>query len=112
MIKTSITVLGILFLIIACSKKSDSVATNCSTTISFAADVNPVIQSTCAINPGCHGSGSTNGPGPLLNHTQVFSARANIRIAVANGTMPQNSTLSATQKNAILCWIDSGALNN
>ena len=110
--KTSITVLGILFLIIACSKKSDSVATNCSTTISFAADVNPVIQSSCALNPGCHASGSTNGPGPLTNYTQVFSARAAIRIAVASGKMPQNSTLSTTQKDAILCWIDSGAPNN
>jgi len=26
--------------------------------------------------------------------------------------MPLNATLTATQKNAILCWIDNGAPNN
>jgi hypothetical protein len=43
---------------------------------------------------------------------QIFNARAVIRSAVASGTMPKNSTLSATQKNAIICWIDNGATDN
>lgn len=101
-------------LLTACSKKSDSVPTpsNCTTTKSFASDVNPIIQTSCALNAGCHASGSTNGPGPLTSYAQVFNARVNIKNAVSNGTMPQNSSLSTDQKNAIICWIDNGAPNN
>ncbi|TAL48964.1 MAG: hypothetical protein EPN92_03145 [Chitinophagaceae bacterium] len=78
----------------------------------FAADVNPIIQSTCATNSGCHGAGSPNGPGELLTYTQIYNARVNIRSAVSSGTMPKTGSLSTAQKNSIICWIDSGAPNN
>jgi hypothetical protein len=78
---------------------------------SFATDVDPTIQSFCNI-ANCHNAGSFNGPGPLTNYTQVFNARVSIRTAVSTGAMPQNATLSAAQKNSILCWIDANALNN
>jgi hypothetical protein len=40
---------------------------NCTGVASaFAANVNPIIQSTCATDATCHGAGSANGPGPLL----------------------------------------------
>ncbi len=48
----------------------------------------------------------------LTNYTQVFNARTSIRTAVSTGAMPQNATLTAAQKNSILCWIDAGAQNN
>lgn len=106
-----LTIAGIVLL--ACSKSSDNTSNpDCSTAKSWSTDVSPIIQSTCAINAGCHASGSTNGPGPLTSYTQVFNARTNIRAAVASGTMPQNGSLSPSQKNAIICWIDSGAPNN
>jgi hypothetical protein len=78
---------------------------------SFTTDVNPIIQAFCN-NAGCHATGSTNGPGPLTNYTQVFNARTLIRPQIAAGLMPQGSTLSTAQKNSFLCWIDSGAPNN
>jgi len=86
---------------------------NCSTVANkaFAADVNPIIQSSCNV-PNCHQTGSTNGPGALTNYTQVFNARALIRSAVNSGLMPQGSMLTTAQKNSIICWIDSGAPNN
>jgi hypothetical protein len=79
---------------------------------SFSADVNSIIQTSCATGSGCHGSGSFNGPGPLLTYSQVFNARSTIRSEVSSGRMPPNGGLSATQKNSIICWIDSGAPNN
>jgi hypothetical protein len=87
---------------------------NCSTVTNkaFAADVSPIISSTCAINAGCHAAGSGNGPGPLTNYTQIFNARTTIRSSVSSGSMPKNSTLTTPQKNSIICWIDSGAPNN
>ena len=84
---------------------------NTVTNKAFAADVEPIIQSRCNI-AGCHAAGSTNGVGPLTNHAQVFAARSQIRTAISIGTMPQGSTLTTSQKNSIICWIDNGAPNN
>jgi len=112
----------IILVIVSCSKPGTvggggngggGGSTNCTgVNNKFAADVNPIIQSTCATNAGCHGNGSTNGPGPLLTYTQIFNARLNIKTAVGNGTMPQVGTLTTAQKNSIICWVDSGGLNN
>ena len=99
----------------ACSKSSDDPPNNtvdCSTAAtSWANNVSPIVNSTCN-QVGCHGTGSNNGPGPLTNYSQVFAARSSIRAAVLSGAMPQNSTLSTSQKNSIICWIDSGAPQN
>jgi len=84
---------------------------SCTGTKSFASEVHPIFQTVCS-NAGCHEASSTNGPGPLTNYQQIFNARTSIRSAVSSGTMPKNTTLTATQKNAILCWIDNGAPNN
>jgi hypothetical protein len=103
-------------LISSCSKEGGgggSTTVDCNTVSNkaFAADVNPIIQSTCAIS-GCHASGSTNGPGALTSYTEIFNARTNIRSAVSSGRMPQTGSLSTSQKNSIICWIDGGAPNN
>ena len=85
---------------------------NCNgAAIGFTADVSPIFQSTCS-QSGCHNSGSVNGPGPLTNHTQINASKTSIRAAIISGSMPKNTTLTAAQKNSIICWIDAGALNN
>lgn len=102
------------FICLACSKDSDDPELDCSTPKSFTTDVHPVIQSTCAINSGCHGTGSnTNqGPGPLTSYAEIFPVRDAIYQAVRDGTMPKTGSLTPAQKNALLCWISSGAPNN
>jgi hypothetical protein len=106
-------ILTIIISLVGCSKsKEDPFVPDCSGAAkSFSTDVNPIFQGVCATS-NCHAAGSNNGPGALTNYQQVFNNRSAIRTAVANGTMPQNSSLTAAQKNAILCWIDSGAPNN
>jgi hypothetical protein len=115
-IKSTLIAGALIVALFACSKSGGDASTNsidCSgITKSFSSDANPVIQSNCATNSGCHGSGSRNGPGELLNYSQIFAARSSIRSAVVSGLMPQNGTLSTSQKQAIVCWIDSGAPNN
>ncbi len=108
---------------ISCSKSSSTTGNNssgggtgstldCSTMPkSFATDVNPIVQNFCNAS-GCHAAGSSNGPGPLTNYSQVFNARASIRPAIASGLMPQGSSLTTAQKNSFLCWIDNGAPEN
>jgi hypothetical protein len=104
-------------LIVSCSKSSpvndDGGATvNCDGVAkNFAIDVNPIIQTFCN-QATCHDAGSSNGPGPLTNYTQIFNARIQVREAIRSGTMPQNTTLSTAQRNTIICWIDGGAVNN
>jgi hypothetical protein len=78
---------------------------------SFSSDVNPIFQSVCG-QSSCHNSGSVNGPGTLLTYAQINSAKSLIRAAIISGAMPKTGTLSAAQKNSIICWIDAGAANN
>lgn len=114
--------LSILVVLIACSKSEpdntpdtpDPGTLDCSTVTAkkFAADVSPIIESKCATNSSCHGSGSGNGPGALLNYTAIFNARVQIRTAVSTGIMPKTGSITTAQKNSILCWIDSGAPEN
>ena len=86
---------------------------NCTGVASaFAANVNPIIQSTCATDATCHGAGSANGPGPLLTYTQISGASVTIKTAVSSGTMPKTGTLTTAQKNSMICWINSGSPNN
>ena len=108
-------------IIVACSKSNNTTGSipgdpplDCSTVSAktFATDVSPIIQTKCATDGTCHGSGSTNGPGPLINYTAAFNSRVAIRSAVASGEMPKTGSLTAAQRNSILCWIDSGAPNN
>ncbi len=114
-IKTLFIVSTVLNLLtVACTKDTQSNFTpDCSgTPKTFATDVNPIIQATCATNSGCHAAGSSRGPGALITYQQIYNNSAAIRRSVANGSMPENGSLSAAQKNAIICWIDNGAINN
>ena len=114
-----LTILAIIF--IACSKGGDSSnpppppppSLDCSTVPkTFNTDVNPIVQTVCATNSDCHGSGSVNGPGPLLTYDQIFAARSRIGPAVASGLMPKIGSLTTSQKNTIQCWINAGGPNN
>jgi len=125
--KKGLLVILVSFLLIAsCSKSSGdggggggstvgggSTTINCTGVASaFAADVKQIIQSTCATDATCHGTGSINGPGPLLTYAQISGAASLIKPAIANGTMPKTGTLTTAQKNSIICWINSGTPNN
>jgi uncharacterized membrane protein len=85
---------------------------NCSgATPSFSTQVNPLVQSRCALG-GCHASGATNTGGALTNFTQISSKALSVKTTVLNGSMPKGSTLTAAEKKLISCWVDNGALNN
>ena len=122
-VKTGLIMISFLAFIAACSKGTGTSAgtgsipggssIDCSGPVkTFSADVKPTIQGSCATNSSCHGTGSNNGPGELISYSQVFNARTIIRSAVLSGLMPLSGSLTAAQKNAIICWIDNGAPNN
>ena len=112
----TVAMIFILVYTTSCKKDPESKTVSPVTTIdcgnapkSFATDVMPVVLANCN---GCHGIGSSNGPGALTTYAQIFSARVSIRSAVSSGSMPRNGSLTASQKSAIICWIDNGAPNN
>jgi hypothetical protein len=104
-------------IIVSCSKSSPAAAEamnsslDCSVPKTFSADAAPVFQAKCALS-GCHGAGSSNGPGELTTYQKIFSARNDIRNAVITRLMPQGGSLTNQQLNSIVCWIDNGAPNN
>jgi hypothetical protein len=107
----------VIFIVAACTKEKGTgtntpFTPNCNgAATSFSTNVLPIFQSTCA-QRDCHNSGSNNGPGPLTTYAEINAARGNIRAAVLSGFMPKNTTLTAAQKNSIICWVDAGAPNN
>ena len=113
-IKRALIILTTICLFQACKKSDESRnSVDCGgTTKSFAADVKPIVQASCAFDSDCHGTSSTSGPGSLLTYDQIFSVRSIIRSEVVSGDMPKGASLSAAEKNAIACWVDNGAPNN
>ena len=87
-------------------------SSNCQLNAKFSANVNPIIQSKCAISPDCHASGSTNTAGPLTNFTQIHNLSAVIRGQIVSGIMPKTGSLTSSELQTIVCWIDAGAPNN
>jgi hypothetical protein len=78
----------------------------------FAQNIAPIIQTKCATNSGCHGTGSINGPGALTSFQQIKDNASRIQNAVNSGRMPLNGSLTTTQLKQINCWVNSGAQNN
>jgi hypothetical protein len=110
--KQTVFLFAVCALLISSCKK-ETFTTDCTSAAkSFAADVSPIAQTTCATSSGCHASGSNKGPGALINYAQISGSKSSIKSQVASGAMPPGNSLTSAQKNAIICWIDAGALNN
>src|SRR5690606_2984971 len=79
-----------------------------SSGVSFAADIQPIITSSCAIND-CHN-------GNQFPDFRVFKNiqdnAANIKKLTGDRTMPDEGSLTQAQIDAIACWVDDGAIQN
>lgn len=86
---------------------------DCTTVQSgFAADVQPLIISKCAI-PGCHDASGASGGVILQSHAQMSGKKDRINTrAVVDKTMPPTGPLTPAEAAKIKCWIDAGAPNN
>lgn len=87
-------------------------AVDCSTiNAKFAANVQPLISTKCAIS-GCHDATASGGL-IFQNYSQISSAKDRINTrAVVEKTMPVSGPLQPSEINIIKCWIESGAPNN
>ena len=96
-------------------------ATTCdTTTVTFAADIEPIISANCAISGGCHdaaGAATTSGynfvgySDDLVNQASIGKLVSDIEHTT--NPMPQNAPkLSDCDINKIIRWVNQGAQNN
>lgn len=85
---------------------------NCQGAANKFSDVHPIIQTKCAINSSCHAAGSSNVGGPLTSYDLIKARASQIKLQVQTGLMPQTGSLTPTELQSIVCWIESGAPNN
>jgi hypothetical protein len=87
-------------------------------TVSFTAQINPIIQSNCAIvgDGGCHNGG--NGPSLDWRVFENFQSNASdvkdriTRPADAAGHMPKVGSITDEQIRLMVCWVEQGAQDN
>lgn len=90
----------------------------CGGTVSFDIDIEPIIDSKCAIvgDGGCHNGG--NGASLDWRVFSNFQAKASsvkdriTRAPGSDGKMPKIGTLTNDQIQLIVCWVDQGAKDN
>lgn len=86
--------------------------------VSFTSQINPIIQSNCAIvgDGGCHNGG--NGPSldwRVFDNFQSHALHVKDRItrpANAAGHMPKIGAITDDQIRLIVCWVEQGAQDN
>lgn len=76
--------------------------------VSFAADIQPIITNSCAIND-CHNGNQFPDFRVFKN---IHDNAANIKKLTGDGTMPDEGSLTQAQIDAIACWVDDGAIQN
>ena len=94
------------------------VVDECGGTVSFEIDIQPIIDSKCAIvgDGGCHNGG--NGASldwRVFSNFQSHASQVKDRITRSPGTdgkMPKIGTLTNDQIQLIVCWVDQGAKDN
>ena len=87
----------------------------CTVTVSFADEVNPIINTSCAI-PGCHnGDNGADKNWTVFSNFQSHKEQVKDRITRPAGTpghMPASGSITDEQIQTIVCWVDQGGQNN
>ena len=93
-------------------KKDKNEEIDCSNiVVSYTDDISPLLTSSCNTS-GCHRDGFSAGDFTTYNGTKPKATNGTMRSKVIDGSMPPSGSLSDTQIQEIVCWIDSGSANN
>lgn len=89
---------------------SASVPSSCSSTPSYASDVAPILASACT---SCHSAGGEQSNKPLDSYASVARLASEVQSQLATCAMPPGSaSLSSSDADKVLLWIECGAPNN
>lgn len=104
-----------LLAVASCKKDDDDGGDLDCSTVSFSADIAPIIASSCSLS-SCH---DTNAGTVIGDYTTYAGLETRAkdgtmkREVITDMTMPKGSgTLTQTQLDKIECWLDAGAPNN
>lgn len=100
-------------IVVSCKKTPVTTAT-CTTTISYSADIVPILSQNCT---SCHNSSNAQGGYNLTTHANVSSGANTILKSMRHSSgvakMPQGSAkLPSTTVDKFDCWIQQGMPNN
>jgi hypothetical protein len=76
---------------------------------SWANDIKPILEKSCAIT-GCHNGISRSNDFRTFSSAKAFAGT--IRSNTQNKNMPPDEALTQSQIDLIACWVDDGAFNN
>ena len=120
---TALLIICCIFLLSCTHNTQDQV----QPTISFSADINPILQTSCAINSSCHSGAHNSGANINFDSGAAYACIQAKQLVMVNnptasllyvqvntGIMPKApyTHLSTTDINTILNWIKQGAKNN
>ena len=120
LVQKLVPVLAVVGLLVYSSCYKDNVetlypsSTTCdTTTISFANDIQPILNTNCALG-GCHNKATASGTVELEDYDGAKSAAQGALLTDINdGSMPQGGTkLSQCNINKISRWVNMGMPNN
>ena len=103
--------------LLACAEHNIPIEAQClsSEEISFSGDVEPIIETVCAIS-GCHnGTLGADRNWLILSSLQAKAGEARRRITLPQDHpdhMPRSGSLTAEEIQTIICWVDQGAQDN
>jgi hypothetical protein len=110
--KTALTALILITAVLgsSCKKTTDATPATipCDPLMSYSNQVHALFVANCTAS-NCHDG---NSMASLSDYATARDAAAQIKNSVSNNRMPKGSTLSTSDKAAIICWIDNGAKNN
>lgn len=111
------TLLATFLLAFSCAEHNlETPASACNSgQVSFSQQVAPIMQGSCALS-GCH-NGDLGDPLNWTNFDRVKAKASSVKDRVTRpvgtaGHMPKSGSLSQSQIQLIVCWVDQGALNN
>lgn len=79
------------------------------TGVSWASDIQPMLETNCAIT-GCHNGSSRSND--FRKYTSVKEFAKSIKSKTQDRSMPFDATLTQRQIDLIACWVDDGAFQN
>jgi uncharacterized protein (DUF2141 family) len=92
-----------------CEKTISVQVSQANTGTTFTANIKSIIDTSCATNSDCHGSGAGGTHPEFLTYQQVKDKASTIFSKVNSGAMPKGGTkLPQGQIDLIACWINDG----
>jgi hypothetical protein len=112
-------IFGLTLFVLACKNENNETKfpvvitkINSCDTITYSRHIKPIIIVTCAINSGCHGTGSAQGDFNTYPTMQPFISQFKQRLIITQDMPKGSAPLPQAQLDLFACWLEAGGKNN